>query len=990
LRTGTYSYDPKDKLLCVHPTDSAGAAHHLYSAVSEGTGVTLADYTAVDGLAIAGFSRAAIWGEYKTGVTVENCVLHDNGFGISLGGCKDCAIRGNVLWNNNPDYEAGAQIYVQTAPIAEGILVENNVVHDCASRSGISFYGALGVRCTARGNLTYRNQGGLLFKTGGEERPGSLVGQGNVCVFNSSGDLGAPWGGFNTFGGEMRHKPHDTDLLLGACADWKFADLDYFDFRLQSDSPARGAAPGGKDLGAMPYDGSVRFVRPDGDDAAEGTSLASAWKTLSRAARALRPGQTLYLAPGEWKEPLLLAGIRAGKDKPTAVRVRGKGKAILHSVAVENCDFLTLEGLRVTGAENAGVALTHCQGVKLLRSAAYGNGGAGIEIAASRETQIDGCGLALNRRAGLEAQSGCAGLEIVDTIFFANGGPQISLAETPEGFWSECNVLAGGGKAPTGRIAAADAADLPAWRALSKTDARSRAASAADFVDPAKGDFRVFSGTDASFLGRYVQCVGPDGVTPGKRIARHAIERVEVLSTTATSANITYWTPGRVCGTAVEWGTAAAKYDGRLDRAGSGAGSEYETFHTVSLVGLRPETTHHFRVGFCDFEADAERKAAGRFPMVWSADGVFTTPAGEPAPRSLFVSPAGDDANDGLSPATAWRTLHKAARQARAGDTVTLAPGRYMELLRPLQTGVSAGRRITFRAEKPLTVFLDGGFILWNREGRSHDIQVCNKAFLTFDGLTCENCCTMDNGGYRGGIGYAGLIRISGSAGIEIKNCVLDGRTRIMCGLYFFDAGAMPGVPDDETAYTVSDSVFLYNWKAVGGGHSTRPALLLNNAFVRDQITIFDPYGWDEKKLRLRNNIFQSLILGKRGDAMLSGIPAKEYDSDYNCFHWDAENDVKVVATEDGRDGGPKIRGLATWTAKTGFDAHSIEADPGYPLSALMGFGKKGGDNAPGMDIPTSRRLRIEDLVLPGNSPCRRAGMNGEDIGPRWGRFLKE
>ena len=35
-------------------------------------------------------------------------------------------------------------------------------------------------------------------------------------------------------------------------------------------------------------------------------------------------------------------------------------------------------------------------------------------------------------------------------------------------------------------------------------------------------------------------------------------------------------------------------------------------------------------------------------------------------------------------------------------------------------------------------------------------------------------------------------------------------------------------------------------------------------------------------------------------------------------------------------------------------------------------------------DLP----LSIEDLVLPPHSPCRGAGENGANIGPRWEKFL--
>src|SRR5208337_4967018 len=112
----------------------------------------------------------------------------------------------------------------------------------------------------------------------------------------------------------------------------------------------------------------------------------------------------------------------------------------------------------VTGATAAGVTVTQCEGVKLLHCAGYGNGGAGLEIGASKDTQVEGCAWALNRGAGLEAKNGCAGLEVVDTVFLANAGPQVSLAQGTEGYWAECNAFVTDGKGPTGQIAGKDAA----------------------------------------------------------------------------------------------------------------------------------------------------------------------------------------------------------------------------------------------------------------------------------------------------------------------------------------------------------------------------------------------------------------------------------------------------------------------------------------------------------------------------------------------------
>lgn len=61
---------------------------------------------------------------------------------------------------------------------------------------------------------------------------------------------------------------------------------------------------------------------------------------------------------------------------------------------------------------------------------------------------------------------------------------------------------------------------------------------------------------------------------------RKRIERVEVVAATRTSANLLWYTPGRMAGTALKWGPTA-------EYGETYSSSEFELVHTVSLVNLR-------------------------------------------------------------------------------------------------------------------------------------------------------------------------------------------------------------------------------------------------------------------------------------------------------------------------------------------------------------------------------------------------------------------
>jgi parallel beta-helix repeat protein len=67
--------------------------------------------------------------------------------------------------------------------------------------------------------------------------------------------------------------------------------------------------------------------------------------------------------------------------------------------------------------------------------------------------------------------------------------------------------------------------------------------------------------------------------------------------------------------------------------------------------------------------------------------------------RVFYVSPSGNDANDG-SPARPWKTIKQANNSLRAGDTVVLTAGVYRETIKPVRSG-QAGAPIVYAAAGP-------------------------------------------------------------------------------------------------------------------------------------------------------------------------------------------------------------------------------------------------------------------------------------------------
>src|SRR5207249_2879559 len=116
---GSYCFDERARKLYLHPSDSAGVAHHLYSSPSPGLGIVLADHTRVEALVLTGFGDAAVRGINPTGAVVENCIAYGNGYGIEFQSGKECIIRNNEVWGNCSGYGEGAQIYIGCSPLVE-------------------------------------------------------------------------------------------------------------------------------------------------------------------------------------------------------------------------------------------------------------------------------------------------------------------------------------------------------------------------------------------------------------------------------------------------------------------------------------------------------------------------------------------------------------------------------------------------------------------------------------------------------------------------------------------------------------------------------------------------------------------------------------------------------------------------------------------------------------------------------------------------------
>jgi len=96
-----------------------------------------------------------------------------------------------------------------------------------------------------------------------------------------------------------------------------------------------------------------------------------------------------------------------------------------------------------------------------------------------------------------------------------------------------------------------------------------------------------------------------------------------------------------------------------------------------------------------------------------------------------FVSPAGDDTNDGHSASSAWRTIAKANAAVGPGDTVYLRGGKYEDdPVRPARSGKSEApiRYVAYPNETPVLTSGDPG-------GLDHAIDLTKRSHIVVDGI---------------------------------------------------------------------------------------------------------------------------------------------------------------------------------------------------------------------------------------------------------------
>jgi len=708
---GFFHYDEASKTLYLSNPDLSAPDHRRYTVAVSGTsGLIL--YTPkrviIDGLAATGFYPG--WGillGQPESCTVRNCVCFMNVGGIVLqpieglgkgDGGSNNVVENCVAYGNS---FGGVVRYGANNDVIRNCYLYKNI-REGQEHFGVMHYSTMTGPLLFKDNISWGHSFNYSVKQGHQqERLENCVGLGYIRIATEKMSHNLIGGG-NEYDRGSSNAPADTILFAreeNLDNDFEFADPLNMDYRLQPDSRFRGTTPDGSDRGPYQYEKNIFYVSLAGNDRADGLSMRSSWRTLARAFKGLRPGDTLYLAEGEYSVPPLNK-VGDGKS-PIKICARGRETVIIR------------RGLSLTGG--AGIVferLTFSRGATLKDS---------------RDLSFKNCTF-FGTADGLNADQ-VETLKVTHSIFV-----RVPLElKNSSGVHLSGNIYANVGK-PTVRLDAVGAIRYSDYNSY-RDPAQCWEVNGAiwSFADMQQAHDRYSRTLEPKFTVEKsvprlkndspFQSVGPGSTALGIHheydVAAKTMDLVGPFlhSASDTTANIEWWSslPGRY---SLAWGETPETNNAVNGFTGVGR------FNTFSLTDLKPGQRYYFKIVSAGPSNWRSTVAAVR-PE--GATLSFQTAAMPAEPRVYYVAPDGHDANDGLSREQAFRTICHAAAQVGPGDTVMIAWGDYPETVRIRAAGTPE-RPITFRSitgEKPALQLanLPGAF------------ELVAKPDIRFDGL---------------------------------------------------------------------------------------------------------------------------------------------------------------------------------------------------------------------------------------------------------------
>lgn len=825
-RPGSWFFDAGSKTLYFTTTDFAPPEKHRYSlSVVPKHGLYLENpiRVHVTGLAATGFSANnatkglpgfnAIWGfmvYLGKDCVLENLTAYLNGGGISVQSQRTFKAekhegRGNRIIGSTA-YGNGSQFNIEGGNIA--IYFPNaDEIADCTGYvgfpNGIRLYQLAGEFSRITNCFSRATHVGIQNKGKGAAERTRVVRSISLTTMHADQVENDIIGTSNYYHrmGNVETTRDNIYLSRGNIdQNAEFADPKNFDFRLQSTSQFRGSGPGGADRGPYPYEKTIYYVKPDGDDEGDGLSLKTAWKSAAKAFSQLKTGDTLYFEPGEYVIGEATLQKLGEKQRETSIRGRGLEPVVLRgALQLKDCPNLSMERLEILGP---------------------------VKVSGTGEVRVKQCSLS-GSPVSLQID-GPAFLEVTHSRF--QGFAQAAIALGEEG--KAARLFLQGNRfeniqSPALELNHADSVHYSGYNQFANPDKAWKLAGEEESLRSLPLGHEIYSTPLSSSAPGliFAMPVGPH--PPFERNLK--ISDPNVRSVSATTANLE-WFASQPATCLLEWGTTeACENKASIDVSGYG---------TFSLTGLKPEQTYYFRIASVTLPEVLEDQLAVSLPTLRPRTISFTTASSDPPPKTYYVSIEGNNTNTGLAPDKSFRTIAKAADTVAPGDTVIIESGTYSEQIVIPTTG-DGGRSITFQAKESGLVHLDG-----NNRSLTRAFIIGGKSDLRFDGFYSKD---FGMPGYsRWPLTSAAIFNIHESRNIEITRSMNDGRG----GGY-----SAPMI----NGWAVRN-LLIKNCVAIVNAGAIRlrdcpDAIIENNVILRSNIQNMVLSNEPDDKITLRNNI---------------------------------------------------------------------------------------------------------------------------------------
>ena len=727
---GVCVYDAKKKLLYVVTTDGASPDRHAVSiSVSSRHGVQLGRYSAdnpthnvlLEGISVTGFNFSAMGGGrpspvegikgcYLRNSVIRNCDITFCGGGIRLWRPRESVIENVRTYCNGASYAGSGGNIIVNGP------VENCIIRNCdafgSPVSGIRYYGGTITNShivSCRGGF---NDYGDFWCKGAAD--GNSFIENSLAlgsIYPSSKVPGMPSTERNNvyyYVGYCRNPNSIMTLQSKLNFDRTFADLGNWDYRLQK----------GTNLNAgLKSDGEIFFLSPNGNNANDGKSIDTPWKTLQK----IPAGSTVYLMPGVY-----------ASFKVTTPKVRIAGRGIHGNVIIKGGEY----GIEIAAP-----------GVTVKRMNFIGQSVAPLLVKASDVT-VTNCGFASEKPA-IKGEN-------VNELFITH----CAFTGVPYDFKSvsgsvHSNIMAKEGKRDSKCLIFSHSNAFPV-----KSAEPDSLIAVPHYVDAAKGNFLLKNAF--SFNGR-----GMLGfpVGPWRRLEYRdapVLSQLKSHAVGARSGSVEFFNTFANVENQLQMGESPSKMKVVLPRWRD----ELTPFRTFTFNNLQPGKKYFYRVDtlmpkrLILSNEDIGPEMTAKLKKHFKGEVLeFTTAPRDLPPKEYHVSPEGNDSNPGTGELP-LRSISCAADKAMAGDTVTIHGGVYNESVR-LRAGGEPGRPVTFRAAPKEKVFWEGA-----NQKLAFALSAQNKSHIQVDGFRFRLF-----GGRSSGI----IVFVNGSD-FKVSRSIFDGR----------------------------------------------------------------------------------------------------------------------------------------------------------------------------------------------------------------------